>query len=119
MNKTRAAFALILNLVAMQAATKVTSADFGKTREGTPVRIYTLTNANGVEAVITNYGGRIVSLKVPDRKGAMGDVVAGFNSLDGYLGPNPYFGAIVGRYANRIGHGQFKLNRSGLHAGEE
>src|SRR5665213_405026 len=110
MNKTRAVFALILSAVAMQAATKVTSGDFGKTREGTPVRIFTLTNASGAEATITNYGGRIVSLKVPDRKGAMGDVVAGFNSLDGYLGPNPYFGAIVGRYANRIGHAQFHLD---------
>ncbi len=110
MNKTRAVFALILGAVAMQAATKLTSADFGKTHEGAPVRIYTLTNASGVEARITNYGGRIVSLKVPDRNGAMGDVVAGFNSLEGYLGPNPYFGAIVGRYANRIGHAQFTLN---------
>jgi aldose 1-epimerase len=110
MKQTRAVFALVLGAVAMQAATKVTSADFGKTREGTPVRIFTLTNAGGVEAAITNYGGRIVSLKVPDRKGAMGDVVAGFNTLDGYLATNPYFGAIVGRYANRIGHGQFKLN---------
>ena len=94
----------------MQAATKVTSSDFGKTREGTQVRLYTLTNASGVEAAITNYGARIVSLKVPDRTGAMGDVVAGFNSLDGYLGPNPYFGAVVGRYANRIRHGQFTLD---------
>src|SRR5258708_2724064 len=110
MTKMRAVFALILSAVAMQGATKVTSADFGKTREGTPVRIYTLTNASGVEAAITNYGGRIVSLKVPDRTGAMRDVVAGFTTLDGYLGPNPCFGAIVGRYANRIGHGQFKLN---------
>ena len=110
MTKTRAVFALILSALAMQAATKLTSADFGKTREATPVRIYTLTNANGVEAAITNYGGRIVSLKVPDRKGAMGDVVAGFTTLDGYLATNPYFGALVGRYANRIGHGQFKLN---------
>lgn len=110
MNKTRAVFALILSAVAMQAATKVTSGDFGKTREGTPVRIYTLTNASGAEAAITNYGGRIVLLKVPDRNGAMGDVVAGFNSLDGYLGPNPYFGAVLGRYANRIGHAQFKLD---------
>ena len=110
MTRTRAVFALILGAVAMQAAIKLTSADFGKTREGTPVRIYTLTNANGVEAAITNYGGRIVSLKVPDRKGAMGDVVAGFTTLDGYLATNPYFGAIVGRYANRIGHAEFKLN---------
>jgi len=110
MNKTRAVLALILSAVAMQAATKVTSGDFGKTREGTAVRIYTLTNGSGAAAAITNYGGRIVSLKVPDRNGAMGDVVAGFNSLDGYLGPNPYFGAVVGRYANRIGHAQFKLD---------
>jgi len=110
MNKTRAGFALILGAVAMQAATKVTSGDFGKTREGTAVRIYTLTNGSGAAAAITNYGARIVSLKVPDRNGAMGDVVAGFNSLDGYLGPNPYFGAVVGRYANRIGHAQFKLD---------
>jgi aldose 1-epimerase len=110
MNETRAVFALILGAVAMQAATKLTSADFGKTREGTPVRIYTLTNASGVEAAITNYGGRIVSLKVPDRNGAMGDVVAGFATLDGYLNTNPYFGAVVGRYANRIGHAEFKLN---------
>ena len=110
MNKTRAVFALILGAVAMQGATKITSADFGKTHEGTPVKIYTLTNANGLEARITNYGGRVVSLKVPDRNGAIGDVVAGFNSLEGYLGPNPYFGAIVGRYANRIGHAQFTLN---------
>jgi aldose 1-epimerase len=110
MNKIRAVFALIMSAVAMQAATKVTSADFGKTREGTPVRIYTLTNASGAEAAITNYGARIVSLKVPDRNGTMGDVVIGFNTLDGYLGPNPYFGAIVGRYANRIGHAEFKLD---------
>lgn len=110
MNKTRAVFALILSAVAMQSATKLTSGDFGKTREGTPVRLYTLTNAGGVEAAITNYGGRIVSLKVPDRNGAMGDVVAGFTTLDGYLATNPYFGALVGRYANRIGHAQFKLN---------
>ena len=110
MNKTRAVFALILSALATQAATKLTSADFGKTREGTPVRIYTLTNASGMEVAITNYGGRIVSLKVPDLKGKMGDVVAGFNTLDGYLGANPYFGAMVGRYANRIGHAQFKLD---------
>ena len=59
MTKTRAVFALILGAVAMQGATKLTSADFGKTHEGTPVRIYTLTNAGGLEARITNYGRRI------------------------------------------------------------
>ena len=59
---------------------------------------------------ITNYGGRIVSLKVPDKSGAMGDVVLGFDSLEGYLSDNPYFGALIGRYANRIGHAQFTLD---------
>ncbi|HYL93864.1 MAG TPA: aldose epimerase family protein, partial [Alphaproteobacteria bacterium] len=82
----------------------------GTTREGTPVRLYTLKNGNGVEATITNYGGRIVSLKVPDKKGALGDVIAGFDSLEGFLNTNPYFGALVGRYANRIGHAQFTLH---------
>ncbi|MEO8051017.1 MAG: aldose epimerase family protein [Acidobacteriota bacterium] len=110
MNKTWALCALILGTVAMPAATKLTSSDFGKTREGAPVRLYTLTNAKGLVATITNYGGRIVSLKVPDKTGAMGDVVAGFDSLDGYLNQNPYFGALIGRYANRIGHAQFKLD---------
>ena len=107
MDKIWAALAL---MASMHAATKIVSGDFGKTREGTPVRIYTLTNKSGVEAKITNYGGRVVSLKVPDKKGAMGDVVLGFDSLEGYLNENPYFGALIGRYANRIGHAQFTLD---------
>jgi aldose 1-epimerase len=105
-----AVYAMMAGSVAMNAATKLVSGDFGKTREGAPVRIYTLTNKSGVEATITNYGGRVVSLKVPDKKGAMGDVVLGFASLDGYLKENPYFGALIGRYANRIGHAQFTLD---------
>ena len=72
--------------------------------------LYTLTNSKGMEAAITNYGARVVSLKVPDRAGRFADVVLGFDSLDGYLQTNPYFGAIVGRYGNRIGKGTFKLN---------
>jgi aldose 1-epimerase len=107
MDKIWAAFALVAT---MQGATKLVSGDFGKTREGAPVRIYTLTNKNGVAATITNYGGRVVSLKVPDKKGAMGDVVVGFDSLEGYLNENPYFGALIGRYANRLGHAQFTLD---------
>lgn len=86
-------------------------ADFGKTAEGIAVQIYTLTNKKGVEARITNYGGIVVSLKTPDRKGAMGDIVLGFDSLDGYLtSPSPYFGALIGRYGNRIAHARFALN---------
>jgi aldose 1-epimerase len=86
-------------------------ADFGKTPEGVPVQIYTLTNKHGLEARITNYGGIVVSLRTPDRHGEMADVVLGFDSLEGYLtSPSPYFGALIGRYGNRIAHARFALN---------
>jgi aldose 1-epimerase len=84
--------------------------DFGKTKEGQSVEIYTLTNANGVEARITTYGGIVVSLKTPDRAGKMDDIVLGFDSLDEYLKGHPFFGALTGRYANRIAKGRFTLN---------
>jgi len=83
---------------------------FGKTPDGQPVDLYVLTNKNGVEAAITNYGGAVVSLKVPDRNGKFADVVLGYDSLDGYVNDKSYFGAIVGRYGNRIGHAQFSLD---------
>jgi aldose 1-epimerase len=82
---------------------------FGKAPDG-PVDLYTLTNSNGVTASITTYGGRVVSLKVPDNKGTLGDVVLGFDSIDGYLAENPYFGALIGRYGNRIGKARFTLD---------
>ena len=72
--------------------------------------LYTLTNRSGMEVRITNYGGRVVSILVPDRHGKMADVVLGFDNLDGYLGNNPFFGALVGRYANRIAKARFELN---------
>lgn len=87
-----------------------TKAPWGKTQDGKPVDLYTLTNANGMKARITNYGGIVVSLEAPDRSGKMGDVVLGFDSLDPYLVKHPYFGALVGRYGNRIGKAQFTLN---------
>jgi aldose 1-epimerase len=83
---------------------------FGTTPEGVPVNVYTLTNAAGMEVRITNYGGTVVSIKTPDRQGQMGDVVLGFDTLDGYLHNTPYFGVIVGRYGNRIAKGQFSLD---------
>ena len=89
---------------------KPAKALWGKTPEGDSVDLYTLSNAKGAEARIATYGGVVVSLKVPDRSGAMGDVVAGFDSLEGYLKPPPYFGAIIGRYGNRIGGARFSLN---------
>jgi aldose 1-epimerase len=93
-----------------EATAKMTKQDFGKTPDGTPVSLYTLTNKNGMEARIMTYGGVVVSLKTPDRTGKLADVVLGYGNLDGYLKSSPYFGAIVGRYGNRIGQGKFTLN---------
>jgi len=83
---------------------------FGKMPDGKQVDLHTLINPNGLRAKITNYGAILVSMEVPDRDGKMADVVLGFDTLDGYLGEHPYLGAIVGRYANRIGKGKFVLN---------
>lgn len=89
----------------------VTKQAFGKITDGTPVDLYTLTNFNGVKVTITNYGGIVVSWLVPDRDGNFDDVVLGYDTLDEYLaGSSPYFGAIVGRFGNRIARGRFELN---------
>lgn len=77
---------------------------------GKKINIYTLTNSKGVEARITNYGGALVSLKVPDNKGNFADVVLGYDTVDGYVNDTTYLGVIVGRYANRIAKGRFSLN---------
>ena len=92
-----------------EESTKVTKQSFGKTGGGEAVDIYTLRNKAGVEARITNYGGIVVSITTPDRTGKMDDVVLGFDSFDGYLTEQPFFGAVVGRYGNRIAKGSFKL----------
>lgn len=110
MQKEWTAVALTALTMTMNAATKVTQTDFGKTREGAAVRIFTLVNKNRLEARITNYGGIVVSIKTPDRSGTMADVVLGFDTLAEYqANPGPFFGALVGRYANRIGHARFTL----------
>jgi len=83
---------------------------FGKTGDGRPVDLYTLTNSEGMEVRAMTYGGIIVSLRVPDKTGKFDDVVLGHDSLDGYLVNPPYFGVIVGRYANRIGNATFTLD---------
>jgi aldose 1-epimerase len=95
---------------AASSACKISKARFGKTLDGKRVDIYTLCNTNGVEARICNYGGILVSLKVPDRDGHMGDVVLGYDDLTGYLTNSPYFGALIGRYGNRIANGKFTLD---------
>lgn len=83
---------------------------WGKTPDGQDAEIYTLRNKRGAEARIMTYGGVLVSLKVPDRQGKPGDVVAGFDKFEDYLKPPPYFGAIIGRYGNRIRNARFSLN---------
>jgi aldose 1-epimerase len=114
--RTAAVTALLTALLCgvAKAETKVTSQPFGKLPDGTSVEIFTF-NSGAYEARITNYGGVLVSLKSPDRDGKLGDVVLGFDDLDGYYanfnGPaNAFFGAIIGRYANRIAHGKFTLD---------
>jgi aldose 1-epimerase len=97
-----------------EAKTKVESKPFGKMPDGTAVEVYTLTDG-AYEAQIATYGGVVVSLKAPDRNGKAGDVVLGFDDLDGYVsnfnGPsNAFFGALIGRYANRVAHGSFTLD---------
>jgi aldose 1-epimerase len=88
----------------------VNQESFGRTSEGREVDLYTLTNSNGLKARITNYGAILVSLEVPDRTDKLADITLGFDTLDGYLGEHPYFGAVVGRYANRIGAAKFVLD---------
>jgi len=100
---------LLLNLNAYGQA-KVTKESFGKTPDGHDADIYTLTNSGGAEVKITNYGGIVTSLKVPDRNGKLDDIVLGFDNLDAYLKGHPYFGAIIGRYGNRIAKGRFTLH---------
>ncbi len=106
---------LVLTLSSCTSNQKTTMGEisergFGSLPSGEEIDLYTLRNSKGLEAAITNYGGRIVSLKTPDRNGDFGDVVLGFDNLQGYLQKNPYFGAIVGRYANRIANGEFTLD---------
>ena len=105
------AFVLLMSCVVLAAAQTVTKESWGQTSAGEFVYLYTLHNSHGVEAKITNYGGIVVSLKVPDRNRRFADVVLGFNDLESYLTKNdPYMGAIIGRYGNRIAKGRFTLN---------
>jgi len=83
---------------------------FGRTPEGEEISLYVLTSAKGLRARIINYGAILVSIDVPDRHGKLDDVVLGFDSLDKYFARHPYFGATVGRYANRIGNARFVLD---------
>ncbi len=114
-------FVIILLFMTMSTAAALAAAarhvkpgvhmsEFGKMPDGEAVQLYTLTNQNGMKVGIITYGARIQSIDVPDRHGTMADVVLGFDNLQGYLGKDPFFGATVGRYANRIAKGKFKLD---------
>ena len=100
---------LRLNVFAM-ARPEIKKQAFGVTANREAVELYTLTNASGMEARIMTYGATVVSLKAPDRRGKLADVVLGCETLDGYLKNTSYLGAIVGRYGNRIGKGKFSLD---------
>jgi len=96
------------------ASAMSTSASFGKATDGTEVQLFTLTNAAGLKATISTYGGTLTSLLVPDKDGKLSDVILGFDNVSGYLSPefkkaNPYFGALIGRYGNRIAKGKFTI----------
>ncbi len=88
----------------------VRTESFGKTPDGEAVKLYTLTNADGLRARATEYGAILVSLEVPDRDGRLADIALGFDDLDSYVRRNPLFGAVVGRYANRIANAKFTLD---------
>jgi aldose 1-epimerase len=116
-----AAFALLGQTACMTVparsavAPAVTSTPFGATADGRTVELFTLTNAHGIQIRLTNYGGIITSLKTPDRSGRLDDIVLGYDSLAGYIRNSPYFGAIVGRYGNRIARGLFTLDGATYH----
>lgn len=99
----------ILAAISVAAETKVTQQNYGKTKDGTAVDIYTLTDGK-ITARIMNLGGIVVSLSVPDRNGKAADVALGFDDIAGYLTPNPFFGALIGRYGNRIGKGHLEID---------
>jgi aldose 1-epimerase len=104
--------AALVGCTTMSPSTKstITKSDFGKTPDGQPVEIYKLCNSKGAEADIMTYGGAVQKLIMPDKDGKMADIVLGYDTLDGYTGTNcPYFGALIGRYGNRVGGGTFSL----------
>ncbi len=97
-------------MVTAEGKPTIVKKEFGKTADGKAVEIYTLTNSRGAEAAIITYGGAVVSLKVPDKSGKLGDVVLGYDSIAAYEKHTAFFGALIGRYGNRIGKGKFSID---------
>ena len=96
--------------VAPKEKLTITKSNYGNTPNGTRIEEYNLINAHGMELDVITFGGRITSLKVPNKKGDFKNVVLGFDNLEDYLKDNPFFGALIGRYGNRIAKGKFSLN---------
>lgn len=94
----------------LPAAGRVEQAHFGRLPSGENVQVWTLRNGRGMEVRAIGYGAAITSLRVPDREGRPGDVVLGYDDLAGYIADDAYFGAVIGRFANRIGAGRFSLD---------
>jgi aldose 1-epimerase len=107
--RPRSDYPRVQELVPDQQGATVSVAPFGRMPDGKTVEVYTLTNASGMQVRAITYGAIIQAIRVPDRDGRLGDVALGYDSLPGYLTASPYFGAIVGRYANRIARGRFTL----------
>jgi aldose 1-epimerase len=109
-----AAICLLSPMPKIQAQTAhpgtVTSKPFGKTPDGKPIQLYTLTNTTGMQVRIASYGGTVVNLFAPDRNGKLADVALGFSTIEPYFTKSPYFGALIGRYGNRIAKGRFTLD---------
>jgi|TARA_B110000495_G_scaffold200559_1_gene216052 aldose 1-epimerase len=103
------ALSALLPFASDAAKFSINAQPFGEV-DGKSVQLYTLSNESGAKVSITNYGGTVTSLIVPDKNGTMGDVVLGFDTVDDYVEKSPYFGCITGRYANRISKGKFTLD---------
>jgi aldose 1-epimerase len=100
----------VIGTLLIAAAVSLATSRFGAMPDGTPVDEIALTNETGVEVRIITYGAAIRTIRTPDRNGRFADIVTGFDAIDGYLARSRYFGATVGRYANRIAHARFTLD---------
>lgn len=101
---------LFMLLLSAPASAKIAREPWGVMPDGDPVHLFTLTSSSGIQAQITDFGGRVVSLKVPDRRGKMANIVQGFDAFAPYLNDNSQYGALIGRYANRIAGARFTLD---------
>ena len=110
MKKTLITLSTLALFCGIAHSQSIKETDWGKSSNGSEVKLFILKNKNGMSVNITNYGARIVRLFTPDRNGEFADIVLGFDSLKEYESPNPYFGAVVGRYGNRIGDAKFTLD---------